>query len=399
MSITVSRALCRAVYRRPQPIISTPSRFACIHQAGARNRDVSVRRARGGARRPYSTESISAAELQFGQPLHETHPHLLQAGELTPSITAQEYHKRRTELARSLPSDDAIAILCAAPTKFKRGAAFYEYCQDPDFFWVTGKTDLEAHDGCVRVERTGPGGDHLFHLYVRPKDPQAELWDGARSGVIAARDVFNADEADSVHEMHKSLPSIIAEASEIYIDKATAGTPAGPVSQLDRLMSPRSTTRDAPITLLENALVRPIRPLMDHLRMFKSEAEIALMRRAGQASGRAFTNAMRRQFMGEKELAAYLDYQFKMEGCDGSAYVPVVAGGEHALSIHYVRNDDVFSGIYVPDDERWPKHFRGMGIRIEDSVCIQETSPLVLTTEAVKEVVDIEAVADTYQKE
>lgn len=25
--------------------------------------------------------SISAAELQFGQPLHETHPHLLKAGE------------------------------------------------------------------------------------------------------------------------------------------------------------------------------------------------------------------------------------------------------------------------------------------------------------------------------
>jgi len=43
-------------------------------------------------------------------------------------------------------------------------------------------------------------------------------------------------------------------------------------------------------------------------------------------------------------------------------------------------------GIYVEDDERWPKHFRGMGIRIEDSVCIQEETPLILTTEAVKEV-------------
>ena len=43
------------------------------------------------------------------------------------------------------------------------------------------------------------------------------------------------------------------------------------------------------------------------------------------------------------------------------------------------------SGIYVPDDERWPEHFRGLGIRIEDSVCVQEEEPLVLTTEAVKE--------------
>lgn len=43
-------------------------------------------------------------------------------------------------------------------------------------------------------------------------------------------------------------------------------------------------------------------------------------------------------------------------------------------------------GLYVPDDERWPEHFRGMGIRIEDSVCVREENPLVLTTEAVKEV-------------
>lgn len=44
------------------------------------------------------------------------------------------------------------------------------------------------------------------------------------------------------------------------------------------------------------------------------------------------------------------------------------------------------SGIYVPDDERWPAHFRGMAIRIEDSVCVQPESPLIFTTEAVKEV-------------
>jgi hypothetical protein len=44
------------------------------------------------------------------------------------------------------------------------------------------------------------------------------------------------------------------------------------------------------------------------------------------------------------------------------------------------------SGIYVPHDDRWPEHFRGMGIRIEDSVCVREKSVLVFTTEAVKEV-------------
>jgi intermediate cleaving peptidase 55 len=52
-------------------------------------------------------------------------------------------------------------------------------------------------------------------------------------------------------------------------------------------------------------------------------------------------------------------------------------------------------GIYVPDDERWPSWARGVGIRIEDSVCVDDGSPFVLTTEAVKEVVDIEALRGT----
>jgi len=49
-----------------------------------------------------------------------------------------------------------------------------------------------------------------------------------------------------------------------------------------------------------------------------------------------------------------------------------------------------YRGVYVDHNERWPEHFRGIGIRIEDSVCVQEDGPLVLTTEAVKEVRDIQ---------
>jgi intermediate cleaving peptidase 55 len=66
---------------------------------------------------------------------------------------------------------------------------------------------------------------------------------------------------------------------------------------------------------------------MNDLRVFKSDAEIALMRKAGRISGRTFTEAMRHRWNYEKDLEAFLEYGFKRDGCDGSAYVPVVAGG------------------------------------------------------------------------
>jgi len=51
-------------------------------------------------------------------------------------------------------------------------------------------------------------------------------------------------------------------------------------------------------------------------------------------------------------------------------------------------------GIYVPNDERWPEKFRGIGIRIEDSVCVGDEHPIVLSPEAVKEIEDIEALRE-----
>jgi len=44
-----------------------------------------------------------------------------------------------------------------------------------------------------------------FHLFVRPKDEKAELWEGARSGIQAALDIFNADEVTS-RSVYKSCP-------------------------------------------------------------------------------------------------------------------------------------------------------------------------------------------------
>lgn len=85
-------------------------------------------------RRAYT---INAGDLKFGQPLPETHPHLLKPGELTPGISALEFHHRRAALADKLP-DNSIAVIAAADTKYRSGAVFYEYHQNPNFNYLTG---------------------------------------------------------------------------------------------------------------------------------------------------------------------------------------------------------------------------------------------------------------------
>lgn len=109
---------------------------------------------------------------------------------VTPGISAQEYSDRRAKLAASLP-DNGIAILSAAETKYRSGSVFYNFHQESNFFYLTGFNEPEA---TAVIQKAGPDGDYIFHLFVRPKDIRAEQWDGARSGEQAALDVFNADE-------------------------------------------------------------------------------------------------------------------------------------------------------------------------------------------------------------
>lgn len=427
---------------------------------------------------------------------------------MTRGITAQEYYGRRLQLARLMP-ENSVAILTAAELKYRSGAVFYPYRQDSNFLYLTG---FAEQDAVAVIYRPGldPAG-HEFHLYVRPKDPVLEQWSGPWSGLESAMDVWNADVSRPIARAADEVSRLAKSVSHVFTDAPSYG--GGTKS------------------------VTPLAPLVHSLRAVKSLAEVANMRKAGHLSGRVITDAMRGRDGGgsggrgnwtrERDLALFLDYGFARAGCDGPAYVPVVAGGPRGSLIHYVQNaatlsademvlvdaggeygtyvtdisrtwpvGGVFSpaqrdlyeavlrvqrscvslcrssagfsldrlhdvaehaladqlrslgfdldvdggrgaggrgisalfphhlshyvgldvhdvpgysrgvqlmpghcvtvepGVYVPDDDRWPSHFRGMAVRIEDSVCVMEDNPFVLTTEAVKEVVDIEALRE-----
>jgi intermediate cleaving peptidase 55 len=448
-------------------------------------------------------------DFRVGQPIYETHPHLLKAGEITQGISAIEYATRRAKLASQLP-EHGIAILGSADLKYRSDAVFYEYRQDSDFLYLTGFLEPDA---IAVIEKTGPDGQHRFHLFARPSDAKAELWEGQRSGLQSALDIFNADESGDITDFSKLLSKLVTEESELFLNPSQKSRQS---SILTRLWTQGQELSETLKRISAGHRLKPLRPILNELRSVKSTAEVVNMRWAGRLSGRAITAAMKEEFDTEKDLWAFLEYKFKTAGCDGPAYVPVVAGGQNALTIHYVRNDCVLGdgdlvlvdaggeyggyvtditrtwpvngtftppqrdlyeallkvqrscislcradamlsldqihgvaeralkdqlkdlgfdtsdesirtlfphhvghhvgldvhdcpgfsrteklkpgncitiepGVYVPIDDRWPKHFQGIGIRIEDSVCVQEETPLILTTEAVKEIVDIEA--------
>src|SRR3970282_2841078 len=75
--------------------------------------------------------------------------------------------------------------------------------------------------------------------------------------------------------------------------------------------------------------IRDVRAILDEMRLFKDETELATMRRAAAISAVAHQRAMRatRPGRNEFEIVAELLYEFRRAGSQFPAYWPVVAGG------------------------------------------------------------------------
>src|SRR2546426_2998440 len=87
-----------------------------------------------------------------------------------------------------------VMLLAAAPERPRTADILYPYRQDSDFAYVTGFPEPEAV--CVLA----PDAKERFVLFVRPRDPERELWVGTRAGVEGAVERYGADAAFKLEE-------------------------------------------------------------------------------------------------------------------------------------------------------------------------------------------------------
>lgn len=148
-------------------------------------------------------------------------------------------------------------------------------------------------------------------------------------------------QSGDIESIGEILPKLLSDATEIYTD-IPAFNPGR--SSLHRYLYGPSGASEKLKKLVDHRKVKPLRPIMNEMRAFKSEEEVVQLRLVGQASGRAFTEAMRHTFTKEKDLTSFLEYNFKVNGCDNSAFVPVVAGGSVRIGF--------LSGVSYTDRDR-----------------------------------------------
>src|SRR5580704_8027713 len=118
--------------------------------------------------------------------------------------------RRRTWFQRmASASSGAVAVLASAPVYVRNNDVEHEYRQDSDLFYLTGFDEPESVAVLDAVERK-------FTLFVRPRDPEREVWDGPRAGVDGAKKLHGAGEAFVGSELDEKLPTMLQNHQRVY---------------------------------------------------------------------------------------------------------------------------------------------------------------------------------------
>jgi len=251
----------------------------------------------------------------------------------TEYMSNAEYKNRRLALMRSMNA--GVAIIPTAPEAIRNRDSHYPYRFDSYFYYLTGFKEPESVLILV-AQDVAKGQAPKSILFCRDKDMEREIWDGFRFGPAAAVAEFGVGEAYSISQLDEMAPKLLANQSRLFYSLgADPAWDARVTGWLNQVKAQARTGVSAPDDVAD------VRKLLDEMRLYKSPAEQALMRRSASIAASAHKRAMQKVHAGkmEYEIEAEFLHEFYRFGAQSPAYTSIVAGGANACTLHYNANN------------------------------------------------------------
>ncbi len=247
-------------------------------------------------------------------------------------ISRDEYARRRTHLLASLPAGSA-ALVAAATLKTRNRDAEFAFRQDSDFYYLTGFNEPDA----ILLLLPGRAEGEAV-MFCPPRDPQMEIWTGYRAGPEGCVRNFGMDQAFELEHLDAQLPELLDGRLRLYYalgQNETLDTRVRGWVNAVRAKARQGAQPPQELVQLDT--------LLHEQRLFKSEAELEIMRRAGDISAAAHVQAMQicAPGMSEYQLEAEITAHCMREGARFQAYSPIVGGGANGCILHYIDNMDL----------------------------------------------------------
>ncbi len=224
----------------------------------------------------------------------------------------------------------SVAIIPSARETTRSNDTHYRFRQDSDFFYLTG---FEEPDSIAVIN---PSQDPKYTLFLRPRDPEREIWDGRRAGVDGAKSELGANEAFPIAEFDVKLQEILDGADILYyrlgVNRDLDDTI---IREISRMRALNRKPIHPPQTIVDPATI------IHEMRVVKSQEELEVMQTAADIAAEAHCEAMKavRPGMQEYQVEALIEQIFRRRGAAGPAYTSIIGAGPNATVLHYINND------------------------------------------------------------
>lgn len=234
-------------------------------------------------------------------------------------LPKEEFWERRTRVFAQMQPNSAL-LLFSEIEKRRNNDCTYPFRQDSYFWYLTGFNEPNAALLLLKTEQA-----EKTIIFLRPRDPLLETWNGRRLGVERAPQQLNVNEAYSIEEFATVLPKILKNLTALYYvpEIHTWG---------DKLVT------ESAVNFSE---ILDWRPMLSEMRLIKSPNEIRLMQQAGQITALGHIKAMQttRPNRFEYEIESDILHEFNRHCARFPSYNSIVAGGNNACILHYTEND------------------------------------------------------------
>lgn len=241
-------------------------------------------------------------------------------------IASAEYAARRDSLAARIGTGVVIAFGGVTPT-----TDYGPFYQLPAFNYLTG---YQLADAALIIVVQG-GRSARTTLFVKRTAARRSLYYGAEPDATQLKTALGLD----------SRP--IADMAPVADSMAEMGYPFYTVRDFraadfaaDDSLTRGGQFMKALATRVPDLVVHDAHPLVNGLRARKSEAELALIRKAAEISAEGHRELMRRvtEGSGEYEYQAIIESAFLRGGAERPAYGSIVGSGPLSLQLHYMKN-------------------------------------------------------------
>ncbi|MGA8431779.1 MAG: Xaa-Pro peptidase family protein [Candidatus Sulfotelmatobacter sp.] len=243
-----------------------------------------------------------------------------------------DYHARREALARKTTG----MVVLFAGVENEGPNDLYGFRQDDNYYYLSGMTEPGSAlliVPAVESKPDSPARAYTEILFLPARNLTQEKWTGPKLGPENP-DAPKATGFDRVEEMSR-LPEEVTKLLTgarpvIYTDFPSAGQSDANLEPLDFLKRMNSFLSFA-----------DVKPMIFSLRTYKDSGEVALIRKAVDASVAAHFAAFKavKPEVTEREVSALMQYEWGNRGCERPAYAPIVGSGFSSTVLHYSDDD------------------------------------------------------------